>query len=239
MRDLHCHLLYGVDDGSKSIEQTKELLRQAYESGITDIMFTPHYISDSRFVSNKANNLEIIKPIIKFAKEQYNINVFLGNEVFITEEMMSLYKNREISTLNDSRYMLFEIPMCNKLNNLKSIIFDLTSNGIVPILAHPERYVSYYKDFDFFYDLKNMGVLLQINYASLLGAYGTKAKKMAKKLLKLNLIDFVGSDIHTPHDDKYINAQKAMRIIKKLVDEDVFIAITENNFAKVIYDEEI
>ena len=115
MRDLHCHLLYGVDDGSKSIEQTKELLRQAYESGITDIMFTPHYISDSRFVSNKANNLEIIKPIIKFAKEQYNINVFLGNEVFITEEMMSLYKNREISTLNDSRYMLFEIPMCLSL----------------------------------------------------------------------------------------------------------------------------
>lgn len=239
MRDLHCHLLYGVDDGSKSIEQTKELLRQAYESGITDIMFTPHYISDSRFVSNKANNLEIIKPIIKFAKEQYNINVFLGNEVFITEEMISLYKNREISTLNDSRYMLFEIPMCNKLRNLKSIIFDLTSNGIVPILAHPERYVSYYKDFDFFYDLKNMGVLLQINYASLLGAYGAKAKKMAKKLLKLNLIDFVGSDIHTPRDDKYINAQKAMKIIRKLVDEDEFIAITENNFAKVIYNEEI
>lgn len=239
MRDIHCHLLYGVDDGSKSIEQTKELLSQAHDSGITDIMFTPHYIANSRFVSNKKNNLELIEPIIRFAKEQYNINVFLGNEVFVTEDMYSLYKSGEVSTLNDSRYMLFEIPLSNKLNSLKSIIFDLTSNGIVPILAHPERYVSYYKDFDFFYDLKNMGVLLQINYASLLGAYGSKAKKMAKKLLKLNLIDFVGSDIHTPRDDKYINAQKAMKIIKKLVSEDDFIAITENNFARVIYDEEI
>lgn len=239
MRDLHCHLLYGVDDGSKSIEQTKELLSQAYESGITDIIFTPHYISNSRFVSNKQNNLNIIEPIIKFAKEKYNINVFLGNEVFVTEEMYSLYKSGEVCTLNDSRYMLFEIPMSNKLNGLKSIIFDLTSNGIVPILAHPERYISYYKDIDFFYDLKNMGVLLQINYASLLGAYGSKAKKMAKKLLKLGLIDFVGSDIHTPRDDKYINAQKAMKALKKIVNEDDFIAITENNFAKVIYDEEI
>lgn len=239
MRDLHCHLLYGVDDGAKTIEQTKELLHQAYESGITDIMFTPHYITDSRFVSNKQNNLKIIEPIRKFAKEQYNINVFLGNEVFVSDNMFSLYQEGEISTLNNSRYMLFEIPMCNKLNNLKSIIFDLTSNGITPILAHPERYVSYYKDFDFFCDLKNMGVLLQVNYASLLGAYGSKAKKMAKKLLKLNLIDFVGSDIHSPNDDKYINAQKAMKKIKKLVSEDDFIAITENNFAKVIYNEEI
>lgn len=239
MRDLHCHLLYGVDDGSKSFDQTKELLDQAYQSGITDIMFTPHYITDSRFASNKKNNLSIFEPIRKYAKEQYNINVFLGNEVFVCENMLSLYKSGEISTLNNSRYLLFELPMSNKLNYIKSIIFELTSNGIVPILAHPERYTAYYNDLDFFFELKNMGVLLQINYASLVGAYGIKAKKMAKKLLKYNLIDFVGSDIHSPHDDKYVNNAKSMKVLKKLVDENEFIAITENNFAKVIYNEEI
>ncbi len=239
MRDLHCHLLFGVDDGAKTFEQTKELLHQAYQNGITDIMFTPHYVPDSRFVSNKNNNLSIIKPIRKYAKEQYNINVFLGNEVFISKNILSLYKEGEISTLNDSRYMLIEIPMFNKINSLKSIIFELTSNGIIPILAHPERYVSYYKDFDFFFELKNMGVLLQINYASLVGTYGRKARNMAKKLLKLNLVDFVGSDIHSPSEDKYKNLPKSMGILKKLVNESDFINITENNFAKVIYNEEI
>lgn len=239
MRDLHCHLLPGVDDGSKSMESTVEMLKQAKDAGVTDIMFTPHYILDSRFMSNKKANLEIIEPIIKYAKENFDINIFLGNEVYCSMEMLDLYKCKEISTLNDSRYMLIEIPMYSKINNLKSIFFELISSGIIPILAHPERYTSYYKDFDFFHELRKMGVLLQINYASLLGTYGKKAKKMAQELLKMNLISFVGSDIHSPSEDKYINITKALKRLRKYVTESQFIDITENNFAKVIYNEEI
>ena len=92
MRDLHSHYLPGVDDGSKSIDATKKMLENAAFNGITDIIFTPHYILDSRFMSSKSTNEKIIEPIILFAKEEYNINVFLGNEVYCNTEIWNLYK---------------------------------------------------------------------------------------------------------------------------------------------------
>lgn len=239
MRDLHCHLLPGVDDGSRNIKTTREMLKQAMVNGVSDIMFTPHYILDSKYVSNKSSNTFLFDEIRKIAKEEYHINIFLGNEVYCNRCILDLLKNAEISTLNNSRYLLMEIPMHSKINDLKSILFEIISNGIVPILAHPERYTSYYKDYDFFYELRNMGVLLQLNYVSLLGDYGSHAKKMAQELLKRHLISFVGSDIHSPDEEKYNKVNPALKKLRKYVDEDEFIAITENNFAKVIYNEEI
>lgn len=239
MRDLHSHYLPGVDDGSKSLEVTKNMLKNAYQNGVTDIIFTPHYILDSRFMSNKSTNERIIEPIIKFAKEEYNINVFLGNEVYCNSEMLDLYKRGEISTLNNSRYMLIEIPMYSKINNVKSIFFELISNGITPILAHPERYTAYYNDLDFFFELREMGVLMQMNASSIVGEYGSKAKKMVTKLLKANLISFVGSDIHSDHERKNDLIPKIEKKLKKIVGEDQFIEITSNNFARVIRNDDI
>lgn len=239
MRDLHSHYLPGVDDGSKSLETTKNMLKKAYEAGVTDIIFTPHFILDSRFMSEKKENMEIIKPIIEFAKNEYNINVFLGNEVYCNTEMLELYKKGIISTLNDSRYMLIEIPMYSKMNNVKSIFFELISNGITPILAHPERYTAYYKDLDFFMELREMGVLMQMNATSLIGGYGPKAKKMVKKLLKANLISFIGTDIHSDHDSHNDLLEQVEKKLKKIVSEDTYIDITSNNFARVIRNDEI
>lgn len=239
MRDLHSHYLPGVDDGSKSIDATKKMLENAALNGITDIIFTPHYILDSRFMSSKSTNEKIIEPIIRFAKEEYNINVFLGNEVYCNTEIWNLYKKGEITTLNGSRYMLIEIPMYSKINNVKSIFFELISNGIVPILAHPERYTAYYNDIDFFLDLRNMGVLMQMNASSVVGDYGRKAKKMVTKLLKANLISFVGTDIHSEYEEKNNLIPKIEKKLKKIVGEDKFIEITINNFARVIRNEDI
>lgn len=239
MRDLHSHYLPGVDDGSKSLEVTKNMLKNAYKNGVTDIIFTPHYILDSRFMSSKSANERIIEPIIKFAKEEYNINVFLGNEVYCNSEMLDLYKRGEISTLNNSRYMLIEIPMYSKINNVKSIFFELISNGITPILAHPERYTAYYNDLDFFFELREMGVLMQMNASSIVGEYGSKAKKMVTKLLKANLISFVGSDIHSDQEAKNDLIPKIEKKLKKIVGEDQFIEITINNFARVIRNDDI
>ena len=239
MRDLHSHYLPGVDDGSKSLEVTKNMLKNAYKNGVTDIIFTPHYILDSRFMSNKSSNELIIEPIIKFAKEEYDINVFLGNEVYCKSEMLDLYKRGEIATLNNSRYMLIEIPMYSKINNIKSIFFELISNGITPILAHPERYTAYYNDLDFFFELREMGVLMQMNASSIVGEYGAKAKKMVVKLLKANLISFVGSDIHSDHEQKNDLLPKIEKKLKKIVGEDQFIEITTNNFARVIRNDDI
>lgn len=239
MRDLHSHYLPGVDDGAKDIEVTKKMLNSAKENGITDIIFTPHFILDSKFMSTKEENKKIFEPIKKMAKDEFDINVFLGNEVYCTSEILNLYKDGLISTLNNSRYMLIEIPMYSKMNNVQEIFFELISNDIVPILAHPERYTAYYNDLDFFLKLKSMGVLFQINYPSLVGEYGSKAKRMAVKLLKLGLISFVGSDIHSDKEHKNEQVSKMEKKLKKIVGEAEFIEITVNNFARVVRNDDI
>jgi len=121
----------------------------------------------------------------------------------------------------------------------KSIFFELISNGITPILAHPERYTAYYNDLDFFFELREIGVLMQMNASSIVGEYGAKAKKMVVKLLKANLISFVGSDIHSDHEQKNDLLPKIEKKLKKIVGEDQFIEITTNNFARVIRNDDI
>ncbi len=112
--------------------------------------------------------------------------------------------------------MLVEIPMHSKINEVKSIFFELISNGIVPILAHPEKDMKLtIRIMNSFYTLRSMGVLMQINFASLTGLYGRHAKTMAKNLLKLNLISFVGSDIHHP-DNRFNYLKKCEKIIFKM-----------------------
>lgn len=238
MKDLHSHLLPTIDDGARSSESTLRMLKSAHDNGVTDIMFTPHYIEESEFCSTYANNLNIFKDIETIAKEM-DIKVYLGNEVYCTPNILSLYNEGFITTLNQSRYMLIEIPMYSKMNNIKDIFFELISNGITPILAHPERYTAYYKDLDFFSSLQEMGVLMQLNYPSLLGMYGKKAKEMAKLLLQHNLISFIGSDIHSSSEGKYEVLSKLEKKLKKLVGNENYLKYTETNFTKVINNEEI
>lgn len=238
MKDLHSHFIYGVDDGAKNIDYTKDMLVCAKNAGVKDIVFTPHYMMDTIYTSKVSNNMKIFKSIEKIAKE-LEMNVYLGNEVFINNDIVELYKKKEITTINNSRYMLIEIPLDTKINNVLDIFFEMISNGIIPILAHPERYIPYYKDLNFFKKLDEMGVLMQINFSSLTGGYGRQAKKMAKLLLKNNLISFVGSDIHSPHRNKYIELDKALKLVKKYTKEEKYIDIVDLNFDRVINNEDI
>lgn len=236
MRDLHSHFLYGVDDGSRNLDETLAMLKNATLNGVTDIVFTPHFIEESKYQSLPIDNKIILEKIKEELDEE--INLYLGNEVYINKNILKYYKEKKLTTINDSRYMLIEIPMHSKINEVKSIFFELLSEGITPILAHPERYEPYYKDYEFFYSLRKMGVLMQINFASLNGVYGRHAKYMAKNLLKLNLISFVGSDIHRD-DKRFDGLKKATNTIYRLCGETKAKEILEDNFTKVIKNEEI
>ena len=234
MKDLHSHYLYGVDDGSKSLESSMAMLKYAHENGITDIMVTPHYILDSMYNSTKDNNLVKFKELKEYAKNEFDINLYLGNEVYFCEEILDLIKKGIVSTLNNSKYILIEIPMYSKLNNVIRIFGDLIKSGYKPILAHPERYTYYYKKMDFFKELHDMGVMFQINLTSIIGGYGHNVKVMAKKLLKAKLIDFIGSDIHNDNDYKFENMEKALLKIKKYAGENEYYKIIEGNFNSVL-----
>ncbi len=233
MIDLHSHILYGIDDGSHTKEESLEILKIAYTNGVKDIVLTPHYIKNSKYNANNKLKQQLLNNLKKELKQQnININLYLGNEVFIDEELPILI-NTDISTINNSKYILIEFPMGTKYQMLEEVLDELEEKKLIPIIAHPERYLSYYKDYDFFYHLKKRGCILQGNIGSLFGHYGRKSKKMIKELLKRNLIDCIGSDIHHPHQDFYNQPveEKLLKIIKnkKLVED-----ILEGNAKRIL-----
>ena len=233
MIDLHSHILYGIDDGSHTIEESLEILSIANTNGVKDIVLTPHYIKNSKYNANNKIKKELLNNLKKELKrKKIDINLYLGNEVYIDEELPSLL-DTDISTINNSKYLLIEFPMGSKPQLLEEVLDELESAGIIPIIAHPERYLSYYKDYEFFYYLKKRGCILQGNIGSIYGHYGRKSKKMIKELLKRNLIDCIGSDIHHPHQDFYNQPveEKLLKIIKnkKLVED-----ILEGNAKRIL-----
>lgn len=234
MIDIHSHLLFSVDDGSKSCEESIEILRRLEEVGYTDVLLTPHYIEDSRYSSGKMNNLEKLNLLkSELEKEKINIHLYLGNEVFINENIVKLLKDNEITTLNDSKYLLVELPMSGEYENYEDIFLELINLGYKVILAHPERYLAFQDNFDKIYELENLGILMQCNIDSIIGSYGSNAKKMIKRLLKEHKVSFLATDIHHPKKDY----KKAHKKVLKYISSDEYQLLTKIHASKVINDE--
>ena len=102
MKDIHNHLLFGIDDGSKDLEESIKLLKKIKKEGITEIVFTPHYIIGSSYNANIEKRVKLLNAL----KKETSIKLYLGNEVTIDNDVIEYIKNREISTINNSRYCL-------------------------------------------------------------------------------------------------------------------------------------
>lgn len=236
MIDIHCHLMPSVDDGAKDLEETLAMFENAYTSGVTDIILTPHYIKGTKYTINNAQKKKITD-ILREAlrRTDMDINIYFGNEAYIDNDLPELIKSGEVSTLADSRYILVELPVHAMDNNAGNVFFQLRSNGYVPIIAHPERYEYFQKHPEKVMDYVKLGCLLQGNYMSLLGKYGKKAQKTLKILLKNNVIKFLCSDIHHSYNDYHLpEAQK--RVLKIVKDEDIVNKLFIENPESVIND---
>ena len=233
MIDIHSHIMYGIDDGSKNIETSLEILKDAYNNGVTDIFLTPHYVEDSRYNTNNNDKEEILNTLKeKLKEENVNINLYIGNEIFINENISKYIDNKEIASLNNSNYLLIELPMGRMFNNTKEIFFNLIREGYIVILAHPERYRYLQEDEKKLEELLEMGILLQGNYRSLFGYYGKDAKKALSKFIKKHQISFIGSDIHK--NDGYNLKKLEKKILKLSKDENYTNMIIRGNAEKIL-----
>lgn len=238
MIDIHSHIIPGVDDGSKTIEDTFKMLKEAEKAGFTDIISTSHYI-ENYYELNKLDREAWITALnTGIKKENINLNLYTGAEIFISENMCNSIKNNIIGTLNNSRYVLFELPMNAKVMYLNDIIFELISMDLVPIIAHPERYSYVQKDPNMLYDYIETGVLFQSNYASITGFYGKEAQNTVKKLLQNNMIHFLGTDNHR-QKTIYANMDTILKELKKIISDETIELLTEINPRKIINNEEI
>ena len=238
MVDLHSHIIPKIDDGSQSIETSILMLQEAKKAGFTDIFLTPHYI-ENYYDLDIQTRKEKFEELQKIAKEKnIDINLYLGSEIFINPEIDLLYSKKAILTLNNSRYMLIEIPMNDTILYLDDVIENLTCIGIVPILAHPERYEYVQNDISVCERLIDKGVLFQMNYGSIIGVYGKDVKKTAIKLLKNNYIHFLGSDVHRK-ESIYTKIESAKKKIIKIIGKEKFDILTIENPNHIINNIEI
>ena len=254
MIDFHSHILPNIDDGSRSIEETFNLIKEAESVGFEAIISTSHYI-EGYYETNTPEREVWINAIYENLKNKdISIKLYLGNEIYLSENIMELLENAKASTINDTSYVLFELPMNNEPLNLYNIIYEMMQNKLVPVLAHPERYSFVQKDPELIYDLIEKGVLMQCNYGSIIGQYGEKARIIAKKMLENNMVHFLGTDVHRqntiypliPTINKKISAiigeeklEKLTTINPKLALQNKRIDIAEPNKIELTFKEKI
>lgn len=234
MIDFHSHILPGIDDGSRNYEESKQILLEAKEAGFDKIISTSHYAYNCYEVPEYKR-----KELIHELSQEENIpEIILGSEIFITYNIVDLLKDFKASTINGTNYILFELPLRSEVPNLKDVVKKLQENNYRLILAHPERYSIIQKDFNYLYKLQDMGILFQSNYASITGYYGHAAKSTVKKMLKNELVSFLGSDVHRP-ETIYKLLPKALKKIEKIVSEDYLEDLTTNNAELILKNEYI
>lgn len=234
MIDFHSHILPNIDDGSRSLNETIHILKEAQKAGFTKIISTSHYI-DGYYEADEEQRTKLINEI----REKFQgIELYLGNEIYITNQMTELISEKKASTINNSKYVLFELPMNTKAMDVKEVVFRLMEKGYVPIIAHPERYKYVKEDIEYVRELADMGVLFQSNYGSSIGMYGKKAQKTQRKLLQEGLIQFFGTDVHTV-ENVYTKMPKILKKLRKIISEEELEQLSTVNPQKVLDNEDI
>lgn len=238
MIDIHTHIIPGIDDGSKSVEETFNLLKEAKEAGFDEIISTSHYMEKYYEAPEEERKMWIDSIQKALTQKGIDIQLHLGSEIYLSDNIIDLLKEHKASTMGGTNYVLFEMPLNEKPLNLYDMIYEMQQYKLVPILAHPERYSFIKTDADLVYDLIEKGVLMQCNYASIIGGYGQRAQIIARKLLENSMVHFLGTDVHK-QEGIYTNIQEALKEIKKIVGEDELYRLTTSNAENVLQNKEV
>jgi len=203
--DIHSHLLPGIDDGAKDIEESVSYIKRLKALGFAKLICTPHI-----FTELYPNTKETILPVLENVKQAL-IAQEIGIEIAAAAEYMVddtfAVKNEHLAL--PGGYLLIEMSYLNETPNIEQVIFELQIKGYIIILAHPERYNFYHHAHDRYLRLKDMGCLFQLNLLSILGYYGKPVKFAAEYLLAEQLYDLAGTDLH--HDKHLTVLERAVR----------------------------
>ena len=193
---MHSHLIPGIDDGVKTNEEAFDAIEQLMSLGYKKIITTPHIMTDyyGNTAESVSNAYQQFLPAL--TARGISIPFECAAEYYLDEKVHQAVLGKEKLLTFGDRYFLFETNAISEPLHLKEFIFSLTSQGFKPVLAHPERYQ--YMTLEKAEDLRNRGVLLQINLLSLIGFYGPPMQKMAEKLIQHQWVDMLGTDCHNP-----------------------------------------
>lgn len=201
--DMHSHLIPGIDDGSKSLEESINLIRSFKQYGYSKIITTPHIMSDYYKNTPQIINEGLTRLREELSRQKIDMQIEAAAEYYLDFDFSDLIQKEKLLTFGKN-YLLFEVSYLNEPDNIDAIIFELQTSGYNVILAHPERYPFWYNNFKRFETLKDKDVLFQLNINSLAGHYSPGAKKTAEKLIDLGMVEFIGTDCHHANHLKFL-----------------------------------
>lgn len=190
--DMHSHILPAIDDGAPDVATGLQYVKSLESLGFDKLICTPHIYKD--LYPNTKETIFAAQQSLQQAMDNDGVRLSLGAaaEYMLDQDFN---KEGELCLLED-KYLLVEMSYLNESPNISQTLFDIQIKGVQPILAHPERYTFYFKDKSRLKRFKEKGCLLQLNLLSVLGYYGKEVKLLAEALLKENLYDFAGTDLH-------------------------------------------
>ncbi|MFH1351242.1 MAG: CpsB/CapC family capsule biosynthesis tyrosine phosphatase [Pseudomonadota bacterium] len=199
MIDIHCHILPGVDDGAKSLEESLSMAKTAVEDGIHTIVATPHTLNG--IYLNPAH--EVISGVARLqdvlTHNHIDLQLCPGADIQLCPGIMGRIREGEAGTINNNqRYILLELPAQTVPPGVKDEIFNLKVNGITPIITHPERHPAILRDMTLLQRLVSLGALVQVTAMSITGDFGEVVMQYAERLLTQRLVHVIASDAHSP-----------------------------------------
>lgn len=204
MIDLHCHLLPGVDDGSKSMDISLKLANDAVRDGIDYALLTPHHMNGV-YLNHKKEVIQQTQEFqVELDRHKIPLKVFPGQEVRINGGLLTALDQDDILFADEGgQYLMLEFPDDDVPSYTSNMIYELMQRGIIPVIVHPERNTMIMKQPNILYDLLSRGCLSQITASSYVGIFGHKVQKFSKQLIQAGQAYIFASDVHNLPNRKY------------------------------------
>lgn len=221
-QDIHSHILPGLDDGSPDVETSLQLLQSLSDAGIHKFICTPHVIGDMYRNTPVTINAALSKLRNAIQQSGMSMEISAGAEYMLDDHFLELLRNKEPLMKLTKNYILTELSYSTAPEKLEKISFEININNYLPLMAHPERYPYYHKNYDAYYRMKELGFLLQVNLLSLTGYYGKNVAKAAKFILENKLADFVGTDLHHFNHLNVLTDTRSISLFEKYLGDRVY-----------------
>jgi len=236
--DIHCHILPQADDGPDTLEKSLAMAKKAVRDGIKTIVATPHHLN-GRYTNNKFNIEKDVRELqTNLDKHGIDLNVLPGQELHCSSSLSSyIYNDSGILTLNNSRYLLLELPSGEIPLGFWEIIHEIRVMNLTPIIAHPERNKEILGKVDILSSFVEEGVLIQVTAQSLLGGFGPTIQKAARRMCQQNTIHFIASDAHNNSTRPFLMKEACNWVLNEMGND--YVEYYLDNAERVIRNQEV
>lgn len=231
--DIHSHVLHGVDDGSPDLAKALETLRTMQKNGVRNLILTPHFCKRRGYETGVKKIKAAYDELCEACKEEHiAISLYLGTEMEYSADAVRYIREGRVLTLADSGYLLLEFAPYVEPDTVVMACKEILQLGLIPVIAHIERYRNLYTDFHVLFALKELGVKIQLNMRSF-SFMGLKRRVFLRKVISHGLADFLAGDVHlNPLERKEM--RRCMDFVKKHSSKEYLDALLYKN-AKNIF----